>query len=78
MAAETAMSIDSKPKPSHREQSDDSAGSTPEGEHNAAPNTQDAQPQPKRKGGRKPVSFLAPVTTAYILANHTYTDLRYV
>ncbi|KAK3191005.1 hypothetical protein K4F52_002955 [Lecanicillium sp. MT-2017a] len=49
------MSIDSKPKPSHREQSDDSSGSTPEGEQNAVPNAQDAQPQPKRKGGRKPI-----------------------
>jgi hypothetical protein len=58
MAADTIMSIDNKPKPSHREQSDDSGGSTPEGEQNAVAaggNGQDAQPQPKRKGGRKPV-----------------------
>lgn len=55
------MSIDNKPNP-HRDESDDSGDSTPErdqnpsgpvsGNNNAV---QDAQ-QPKRKGGRKPVS----------------------
>lgn len=53
------MSIDSKPKPPHRDESEDSAGSTPEGEQNpialASSNTQEPV-QPKRKGGRKPVS----------------------
>lgn len=55
------MSIDSKPKPSHRDESEESAGSTPEGEQNPiAPitsNTSQEPAQPKRKGGRKPVSL---------------------
>lgn len=61
MAASKKMSIDSKPKPSHRDESEDSAGSTPEGEQNSlAPvtsNTSQEPVQPKRKGGRKPVSL---------------------
>nr|AKH05060.1 MEAB protein [Epichloe sp. LpTG-2] len=56
------MSIDNKPNPPHRDESDDSVDSPLEGDHNAsAPASghsnnpiQDAQ-QPKRKGGRKPI-----------------------
>lgn len=59
------MSIDNKPNPPHRDESDDSVDSPLEGDHNAsAPASghsnnpiQDAQ-QPKRKGGRKPVSLI--------------------
>ncbi|KID86535.1 MEAB protein [Metarhizium guizhouense ARSEF 977] len=55
------MSIDNKPNPP-RDESDDSADSTPEREQNASATVsgnsnnavQDAQ-QPKRKGGRKPI-----------------------
>lgn len=57
MAAEK-MSIDSKPQQVRRNDSDDSGASSPEREQtSAAPvnNTQE-NPQPKRKGGRKPVS----------------------
>lgn len=55
MAAEK-MSIDSKPQPPRRHDSEDSGASSPERDQNpVAPVTQD-QPQPKRKGGRKPVS----------------------
>ncbi|OAA80679.1 bZIP transcription factor, bZIP-1 [Akanthomyces lecanii RCEF 1005] len=49
------MSIDSKPKPSHREESEDSAGSTPEGERNPVTPIPTEPVQPKRKGGRKPI-----------------------
>ncbi|KND87961.1 hypothetical protein TOPH_07391 [Tolypocladium ophioglossoides CBS 100239] len=53
------MSIDNKPNPPRRDESDDSADSTPERDQNppASANnnaSQDAQ-QPKRKGGRKPI-----------------------
>jgi hypothetical protein len=56
------MSIDNKPNPP-RDESEDSVDSTPEGEQNASAPVlgngsnavQDAQP--KRKGGRKPVSL---------------------
>ncbi|RDA94372.1 hypothetical protein CP533_3831 [Ophiocordyceps camponoti-saundersi (nom. inval.)] len=56
--AET-MSIDSKPNPPRRDESEDSVDSTPERDHNppASANdnaSQDTQ-QPKRKGGRKPI-----------------------
>lgn len=50
------MSIDSKPKPSHRDESEDSAGSTPEGDRNPVAPVTTEPAQPKRKGGRKPVS----------------------
>ncbi|TQV94081.1 bZIP transcription factor (MeaB) [Cordyceps javanica] len=49
------MSIDSKPKPSHRDESEDSAGSTPEGERNPVTPAAIEPAQPKRKGGRKPI-----------------------
>ncbi|OAA56449.1 bZIP transcription factor, bZIP-1 [Cordyceps fumosorosea ARSEF 2679] len=49
------MSIDSKPKPSHRDESEDSAGSTPEGERNPITTAAIEPVQPKRKGGRKPI-----------------------
>ncbi|KAJ6787973.1 hypothetical protein PWT90_07079 [Aphanocladium album] len=52
------MSIDSKPTPAHRDESEDSAGSTPEGEQSRiAPVISNPQEpaQPKRKGGRKPI-----------------------
>ncbi|KAF4580958.1 MEAB protein [Ophiocordyceps camponoti-floridani] len=53
------MSIDSKPNPPRRDDSEDSVDSTPERDHNPPPSatenaSQDAQ-QPKRKGGRKPI-----------------------
>ncbi|KJZ72951.1 hypothetical protein HIM_07714 [Hirsutella minnesotensis 3608] len=53
------MSIDNKPNPPRRDDSDDSADSTPERDHNATVSTHghlspDMQ-QPKRKGGRKPI-----------------------
>lgn len=58
------MSIDNQPNPARPDDSDDSVGSTPEREQNSsapisagANAVQDGQ-QPKRKGGRKPVSFL--------------------
>ncbi|RCI14611.1 hypothetical protein L249_6608 [Ophiocordyceps polyrhachis-furcata BCC 54312] len=56
--AET-MSIDSKPNPTRRDESEDSVDSTPERDHNPPASTnenasQDTQ-QPKRKGGRKPI-----------------------
>lgn len=54
------MSIDNKPNPPRRDESDDSVDSTPERDQNppataSANVSQDVQ-QPKRKGGRKPVS----------------------
>lgn len=63
-----AMSIDNKPKSFHRDESDDSADSSPDRglAASAIPSSnissnpiQDVQ-QPKRKGGRKPVSLMTP------------------
>lgn len=53
MASET-MSIDKKDPV--KEDSEESIGSSPEGEEGQANPTQETQ-QPKRKGGRKPVRF---------------------
>ena len=58
------MSIDNKPNPPRPEDSDDSVDSTPEREQGGPSSISggnnnpvlDGQ-QPKRKGGRKPVSF---------------------
>lgn len=49
------MSIDSKPQPSQRDESEDSAGSTPEGERNPITPVAAEPVPPKRKGGRKPI-----------------------
>ncbi|KAM3515184.1 hypothetical protein MY11210_001196 [Beauveria gryllotalpidicola] len=49
------MSIDSKPKSSHRHESEDSAASTPEGQRNPVAPVATVPAQPKRKGGRKPL-----------------------
>lgn len=55
------MSIDNKPNPPRRDDSDDSPDSTPERDQNPPPVTNDRDShdaqQPKRKGGRKPVSW---------------------
>ncbi|UNI14009.1 hypothetical protein JDV02_000693 [Purpureocillium takamizusanense] len=53
------MSIDNKPNPARRDESDDSVDSTPERDQNppaaANPNAPQDPQQPKRKGGRKPI-----------------------
>ena len=54
------MSIDSKNPV--KDDSEESVGSSPEGEPGPANNTTQENQQPKRKGGRKPVSFSRPPT----------------
>ncbi|PHH88377.1 hypothetical protein CDD83_7610 [Cordyceps sp. RAO-2017] len=53
------MSIDNKPNPPRRDDSEDSVDSTPERDQNPPPSSNDNAPpdaqQPKRKGGRKPI-----------------------
>lgn len=66
------MSIDSKPQPPRRHDSEDSGASSPEREQNpVAPVAQD-QPQPKRKGGRKPVSGPQASRPLCVLADISY------
>jgi hypothetical protein len=69
------MSIDKKDD--MREGSEDSMDSSPEPE--AGPSNPEAQGQPKRKGGRKPVCFRIDIlTTKPLVTNRSCSDLCYV
>lgn len=77
------MSIDTKPPNPDRDESEESTGSTPEREQNLMTAgsgstiinvSQDGQ-QPKRKGGRKPVSAFFYIQCSICISRHPKRSL---